>query len=136
MLDLTRIFVSFLIFGVIFVAIDFLWLKLTSHFYQQKLEGLLRVRPNIWAAVAFYSLYSLGVVYFVPIWSNRSLGVLTVFVAGAVFGLVAYGVYDLTNLATLKKWSVRLTVIDMLWGAFVTSVAVLLTFLLVRRLWP
>lgn len=134
MLNLPHIAVTFLIFGIVYVAIDFVWLKLTSRFYQQKLRGLLRDRPNLWAAAMFYVLYSLGVVYFVPLWSGRPYAALVVLVSGVVFGLVAYGVYDLTNLATLKKWSIKLTIVDMLWGAFVTAIAALLTFLLLR-LW-
>ena len=50
--------------------------------------------------------------------------------SGAVFGMVAYATYDLTNLATLKKWSVKVTVIDVLWGAIATSLAATITFLI------
>ena len=46
----------------------------------------------------------------------------TAMVRGAVLGLVAYGTYDLTNMATLKQWSVKITLIDMAWGSFVTAV--------------
>jgi len=121
---------TFLIFGSIFVLIDFVWVKLTSRFYQQRLHGLLRTKPNLWAASTFYALYIFGVTCFVPmaIWSSR--GIWLAMLSGAVFGMVAYATYDLTNLATLKKWSVKVTVIDVLWGAIATSLAATITFLI------
>jgi uncharacterized membrane protein len=42
---------------------------------------------------------------------------------GALFGLFAYATYDLTNFATLKVWSLRVTVLDIGWGALVTAAA-------------
>ena len=42
---------------------------------------------------------------------------------GALFGLVAYGTYDLTNAATLKGWSLTVTVVDMLWGSLLTGLS-------------
>ena len=51
----------------------------------------------------------------------RDGSIVTAAVTGAVLGLVAYGTYDLTNLATLKMWSPKVTVIDMAWGTFVTA---------------
>lgn len=41
--------------------------------------------------------------------------------SGSLFGLICYGTYDLTNLATLKEWPVWMTVIDLCWGMFVTA---------------
>ncbi len=119
-------------FGVLFAAVDFVWLKLTGNFYQKKLHGLLRSQPNIPAAVMFYIVYSIGIVYFVPMWSVQPYITLLVLGNSAMFGFVAYGVYDLTNLATLKKWSIKLAIFDMLWGAFVTSLVALLVFSILR----
>ena len=44
---------------------------------------------------------------------------------GAVLGFVAYATYDLTNQATLKVWSLHLTLIDLAWGTTLTSVSAL-----------
>ncbi|MBP1619290.1 MAG: hypothetical protein H6Q02_57 [Acidobacteria bacterium] len=38
-----------------------------------------------------------------------------------MFGLVAYATYDLTNLATLQRWPLNVTLIDLAWGAFLTA---------------
>jgi len=53
---------------------------------------------------------------------------------GALLGLVAYGTYDLTNWATLRGWSVQVTLMDWAWGTFATAVACTVGFLLTRRL--
>lgn len=37
--------------------------------------------------------------------------------SGALFGLITYATYDLTNLATLKDWPLLVTVVDLAWGA-------------------
>jgi uncharacterized membrane protein len=39
---------------------------------------------------------------------------------GALFGLVTYATYDLTNLATVKDWPVLVTVVDMGWGTLLS----------------
>ena len=32
-----------------------------------------------------------------------------------------YATYDLTNLATLKDWPLKITAIDLAWGTFITA---------------
>ena len=44
-------------------------------------------------------------------------------IAGAILGLVAYGTYDMTNLATVRDWSVMVTIVDIVWGAALTGTA-------------
>lgn len=72
------------------------------------------------AAAAFYILYSMGIVAFV-VYPSQSSTWERVILLGALFGLVAYGTYDLTNMATLKVWTWKVAVLDMLWGAFATA---------------
>ncbi|MGC3965987.1 MAG: DUF2177 family protein [Pirellulales bacterium] len=63
-----------------------------------------------------YLLIPGGIVLFVRPWVGPHDAYSRALAFGALFGLVTYGIYDLTNLATLEKWSVRLTVADMAWG--------------------
>ncbi|MFZ1477824.1 MAG: DUF2177 family protein, partial [Sphingorhabdus sp.] len=42
---------------------------------------------------------------------------------GALFGFFCYMTYDLTNHATLKTWSVKVTVLDIIWGTVLTGSA-------------
>lgn len=73
-------------------------------------------------AVLFYIGYAGGIFWFVAapaMRSGASLG--ATFLTGAGFGAVAYGTYELTNLATLAAWTWRLTLIDLAWGALLTG---------------
>ena len=91
-------------------------------FKQQLGPGVLRETPVAAAAILFYLLYAAGVTYFaVLINSNHDL--VTFALSGALLGLLAYGTYDLTNMATLAKWTWLLVVLDVLWGSIVTAVA-------------
>jgi uncharacterized membrane protein len=106
------------------VVVDFVWLSNAINFlYRPKLGSMLLEKPLMWAAVLFYLLYGTGmaVIAIRPALADGS--VLTALWMGAFMGLVAYGTYDLTNLATLKGWSVTITLVDMAWGAFITGVS-------------
>lgn len=117
---------TFVVTGVIFAVIDAVWLRLMRNVYQREFRGLLRQRPNLTAAIVFYVLYIFGVVIFVVL-PALATTVWQAGIMGALFGLVTYATYDLTNLATLKQWSVKMTVIDMIWGAFLTATSALAT---------
>ena len=73
-------------------------------------------------AIAFYLIYIAGIVL-LAVAPNRDAGLVKTAVAGAILGFVAYATYDLTNQATLKVWSTRITLIDLTWGTFVTAVS-------------
>ena len=73
------------------------------------------------AAVAFYVVYVLGVVIFAVQPGLESGNWHGALVRGSLFGFFAYATYDLTNLATLKIWSLKVSLIDIAWGAFVTG---------------
>jgi len=112
--------------AVSFLALDALWLGVVAQkLYQREFGPMLLDKPNMVAAAAFYALYLVGVVFFAVkpaieagSWSRAALN-------GALFGLVAYATYDLTNLATLKGFPVRVVAPDMIWGAVVTTAAAL-----------
>jgi uncharacterized membrane protein len=124
-----------LIAGGIMGVLDFVWLGFVAKkLYEKELGGLLLDKPNMAAALAFYVLYVVGVVLFVvnpavdaASW-RHALGY------GALFGLVAYATYDLTNLATIKGFSSKIVAIDLIWGAFITSVVAAGTYALVSQL--
>lgn len=109
---------------VVFVVIDFIWLSIAARLvYRPHIGDLLLDRPVIWAAIAFYVLYSVGLALLVVRPAVDAGSLLTALWMGALFGLVAYGTYDLTNLATLRGWSVTVTVLDMVWGGILTGIA-------------
>lgn len=108
---------------VAMVLLDVIWFKLVmGSLFRSELGDSVLENPRIAAAVAFYILYSIGIVVFVVFPSQSSSWEHTL-ILGALFGLVAYGTYDLTNMATLKVWTWKVAGIDMLWGAFATAVS-------------
>jgi uncharacterized membrane protein len=121
---MTRLLVAYAATLIAFCCCDFVWLGwVAKDYYQSQLGGLLLAQPNWAAAVSFYVLYAAGVVFFcvapaldAPSWGKAA-------VLGAVLGGLAYATYDLSNLATLKGWSIALSLVDIAWGAFVTAVA-------------
>ncbi len=109
---------------LVFCALDALWLGVFAYdFYQQQIGSLLLPHPNFVAAAAFYLVFLAGVVVFVvqPAISAHSLP-RAVFM-GALFGLITYATYDVTNLATLRGWTECVVAADLAWGAFVTGCA-------------
>ncbi len=107
---------------VIFLAMDSLWIGFVAlpNFRTMFGDALqFRAAPS----VVFYLLYMVGILFFVVRPALQAGGWTTALAYGALFGFVAYGTYDLTNYATLRQWSLGLTVSDMVWGAVVTGVA-------------
>jgi uncharacterized membrane protein len=82
--------------------------------------------------VVFYLAYVAGVVA-LALWPNRQAGAGRVALAGALLGALCYATYDLTNQATMKVWSARITLVDICWGAFATAVAAMVGYLAWRR---
>lgn len=102
---------------VFFVAVDMLWLGvLMTGQYQDWIGPLMRAQPLLLPAAAFYLLYPAGLVVFAVRPAFDKQGWTRAAALGALFGLVAYGTYDLSNLATLKGWPVALALVDMAWG--------------------
>lgn len=109
--------------GLIYLVLDLVWLLyIARSLYVAELGALLKAQPNMVAALAFYLLYLGGLLLFVLLPSAEAGSVTRALLLGAAFGLVAYGTYDLTNLATLNGFSARIAIIDMAWGATVTGI--------------
>ncbi|HUG34336.1 MAG TPA: DUF2177 family protein, partial [Anaerolineales bacterium] len=81
---------------------------------------LMADKTNLPVALIFYLLFVGVLVYFV-VTPGIGMPVREVIMRGTLFGLVTYATYDLTNLATLRDWSLLVTVVDMIWGTFLTA---------------
>jgi uncharacterized membrane protein len=116
--------IAYLSAALVMVALDFCWLSLTAESLYHHALGPLMSEKTYWPpAIAFYLLYLAGLVFFAVLPALESGGWREALLRGAALGLVAYGAYDLTNMATLKVWPLHITLVDMAWGAFITAVA-------------
>jgi uncharacterized membrane protein len=119
--------------AVVFLVIDFIWLSQVARgFYFERLGELLLDKPNLGAATAFYAIYVVGVVIFSVAPALRTDSATTALTYGALFGFFAYATYDMTNYATLRNWSLVVSLVDTAWGACLTGVSALLGFLVTR----
>ncbi len=108
--------------AIVMVALDLLWLGVIAKpLYQQGIGHLMAEKPNVAAAVLFYLLYAMGVVIFAVSPQHDGSSWATTLAMGALFGFFAYATYDLTNLATLRAWPLRLSLIDIGWGTLVSA---------------
>lgn len=125
----------YIIAFIIFLAIDALWLGLVApRFYKAQIGHLMAERPNFIAALIFYLLFIIGVVYFVVNPAIEAQSITKVLVAGALFGFMTYATYDLTNLATLKDWPITVTIVDLIWGTSLSTLIGLFTYLIYNAL--
>ncbi len=109
---------------VTFLDIDCWWLVwMAKQTYTTEIGGLLRDRPNFLAGAAFYLLYSAGLVFFAVRPGLQGSSGLLALGLGAALGLVAYGTYNLTNLAVLNSFNLCLALIDMAWGTVASACA-------------
>jgi uncharacterized membrane protein len=120
----------------VFLGADYIWLSRAMGFYRSSLGDLLAEKPNLIAAAALYLIYFVGIVVFTVMPAVRADGWMSSIMLGGLLGLVAFATYDLTNLATLSRWPLIVTVVDMVWGTFVTALASLAGFVAIRTLAP
>ena len=119
-LTLIQCLAAYAVVLVVMGALDGLWLGwLASAFYKQELGPLMTDSVRVVPAALYYLLYPVAIVALALTPRPATLG--SAALRSAVLGAAAFGVYDLTNLATLRGYSVSMTVVDMLWGTFATT---------------
>lgn len=112
----------FVIALIVFLMLDAVWLGFVARtFYRNQLGDLLTSRPNWWAAAVFYLMFVFGMIVFVIEPSVHAGSIGKAALLGALFGLITYGTYDLTNQATISKWPLLVTVVDMTWGTVLAA---------------
>ena len=111
----------------VFVAIDMLWLGfIIKDFYRNRIGDLMG-HINWIAAVMFYLVFLVGLTIFATYPAVVKGSVITGATLGSLFGFFTYATYDLTNLATLRGWSLSVALVDMVWGAVLGGVVAALT---------
>ncbi|MBD3362779.1 DUF2177 family protein [Candidatus Dojkabacteria bacterium] len=113
----------------IFFAIDLIWLGLIArNMYQKYIGHLMADKVNWVSAIFFYLAYILGIIIFAVNPANKENSWTKALLLGSLFGFFTYATYDLTNLATLKNWPLTMTIIDIIWGIFITSLTAVAAF--------
>jgi len=109
---------------IVLLALDFVWLGLLMRgFYKTELGEMLRDRPNVVAAGLFYLVYVVGVVIFATAPAINSASWAHALMMGGLFGFFAYFTYDMVNYATLKTYPLKVVLVDVGWGVFVSAAA-------------
>lgn len=135
---LRRVVLQVVLTTVVFAVLDFLWLGVFMNgFYKTELGTMARLSgsnfaPVWWAAFAVYAVLVIGLVVFVLPRSHgapaRALGF------GALLGVVTYGTYDFTAYSVIAGWSLRMTLVDLAWGAVICGVSAAIVTALEPRL--
>jgi uncharacterized membrane protein len=122
---------------IIFLAADAVWLGVVAKkYYAAQLGHLMRPDINMGVAAVFYLFYTIGIVVFAikPAYAAQNMWHALGY--GALFGLLAYGTYDITNMATLKDWPIKMSLIDMAWGTCLTGFAALAGYIITQKIVP
>lgn len=126
--------IAFAALAIAFLVIDAVWLGVIAvDFYKATIGHLLAPQPDFVAAAFFYVIYLGGVVHFVVLPAVAEGGAWRAMRQGALFGLVAYATYDLTNMATMRDWPLSVTLADLAWGTFITAVSSAISAFAARR---
>jgi uncharacterized membrane protein len=119
----------------IFFGLDMVWLGVAAkNFYAKQIGLLMAPKVNWAAAILFYLLFLAGLVVFVIAPAVEKDSWVRALMLGALFGLITYATYDLTNLATLKDWPLALTVVDLIWGTILAGSVSAGTCFIARKL--
>jgi uncharacterized membrane protein len=117
-----------------FLLIDGIWLTVVAkNFYAKYLGYLMSKTPNLAAAGIFYLIYIFTLLILVIIPALQKGSLISAILTGALFGLCAYATYDLTNLATIKDWPLLITIVDLVWGTFVTAAVAGISYLIISK---
>ncbi len=116
-------------------VLDSIWISFAlNKLYKPGFGALMGDKPVVSAAILFYLLYPAGVTYLITFPLLGSGTLISVLQRGAVFGLVAYGTYDLTSQAIMRGWPWNVTILDMIWGTVLTSLSAGAGFLVAKKL--
>lgn len=119
----------------VFFAIDMVWLGFVAKdFYRGQIGALMKSDVNWTAAIIFYMIFIAGLVVFVIAPAVEKGSWTHALLFGALFGLVCYATYDLTNLALAKDWPLLVTLVDLAWGAALSASVSTATYFIAKKI--
>lgn len=132
-----RFLIAYIASGAVFVAVDLAWLSLVmSKLFKAQMPQLILEQPRLVPAAVFYALYPVGIAVFGVLPAIAAQDWVRAVALSALFGVLAYVTYELTNLATLRGWSAQIALLDIAWGAALSGVAGALGYFATRAWAP
>lgn len=102
--------------------IDIPWILLIAkQFYQNQIGHLMKTNPELWPAVIFYTCYAAALIIFAILPGIEKQSLWYCIQRAAFLGFICYSAYDLTNQATLYNWPLTMTIVDISWGTFMST---------------
>jgi uncharacterized membrane protein len=118
----------------VFVILDMVWLgNMVNRVYRPTLGDVLISGVNLPPAIIFYLIYPVGLMIFAVLPALKSGSVVAAVAYGALFGFFSYATYDLSNYATVRNWTLQLTIVDIAWGTVLGSIAASCGYLLAAK---
>ena len=119
---------------VVFMGIDLIWLGFVAkNIYSKYLGYLMAPNVNWLAALIFYVIFIVGVLYFVIAPSLVDRDFTQLVIRAMLFGFMTYATYDLTNLATVRDWPITITIIDLIWGTTLSTSVGVISYLIITN---
>lgn len=129
----SKLLLSYLLTFIVFLVIDLTWLGfIAKDLYRKYLGGFLSEQVNWTAAIIFYFLFIIGIFIFTILPAVEKNSLTSAILLGALFGFFTCATYDLTNLATLKGWPLKIVFIDIIWGTILTASVSTVGFCIVK----
>lgn len=119
---------------VVFIGIDLVWLGFVAkNIYSKYLGYLMAPNVNWLAAMVFYVIFIIGILYFVIAPSLVDRDFTQLVIRAMLFGFITYATYDLTNLATVRDWPITITIIDLIWGTTLSTSVSVISYLIITN---
>jgi len=120
---------------LVFIVIDLIWLGFIARsFYRKQLSNLIAGKVKWIPALVFYFIYIIGVLLLVIVPAFDKASPSYAVLKGALLGFVSYSTYDLSNMATLKNWSIKVVFADIIWGTILTATVSLISYSIAQSL--
>lgn len=115
--------IQYVISAITVLSLDYVYLTTFSKAFSKQIESIQRspLQMNVYSAIACYVLIIFGLNYFII---NKKASLLDAF----LLGFVIYGIFDTTTLALFKDWSIKLAVIDSVWGGILFMTTTYMTY--------
>ena len=116
--------IAYVAAAIAFGVLDSLWLRWAGpNLYRPVIGSIMADEFRKGAAIAFYLIYLLGMMWFAVKPGLASGSVATAMLNGALLGALCYATFDLTSQSVMKVWATHISLADIAWGAFATAIA-------------